>query len=261
MFHRKLRRQFERDGYVIVDPGVPDSVLDAIITDLKDLYQKGPHPQLSYRDTVRIQDAWQISAHVHTLAIAPWILKLLRQFYGRRPLPFQTLNFRIGTEQRIHSDTIHFNSMPAGYMCGVWVALEPIDLDNGPLVYYPGSHRLPEYTMVDVGAAASISNYGHYEAFLEEMVAKHQLRPHYATLQKGQALIWAANLLHGGAPQKDRGRTRFSQVTHFYFEGCKYYTPLCSAGEQISWRDPHWVPTPEPTFLDKVGSYWWRKSA
>ena len=33
--------------------------------------------------------------------------------------------------------------MPEGFMCGVWVALEDMDMDNGPLVYYPGSHQLP----------------------------------------------------------------------------------------------------------------------
>ena len=33
--------------------------------------------------------------------------------------------------------------MPEGFMCGVWVALEDMDMENGPLVYYPGSHKLP----------------------------------------------------------------------------------------------------------------------
>jgi len=30
-------------------------------------------------------------------------------------------------------------------MCGVWLALEDIDADNGPLIYYPGSHRGPHF--------------------------------------------------------------------------------------------------------------------
>ena len=46
--------------------------------------------------------------------------------------------------------------------------------------------------------------------------------------RKGQALIWAANLLHGGSPQHDPRRTRWSQVTHYYFEDCLYYTPSYS---------------------------------
>jgi len=46
--------------------------------------------------------------------------------------------------------------------------------------------------------------------------------------RKGQALIWAANLLHGGSPQHDPKLTRWSQVTHYYFEDCVYYTPAFS---------------------------------
>jgi hypothetical protein len=53
--------------------------------------------------------------------------------------------------------------------------------------------------------------------------------------------VWAENLLHGGAEQRDRERTRHSQVTHVFFEGCKYYTPMLSEGEEIRWRNPAWI--------------------
>jgi ectoine hydroxylase-related dioxygenase (phytanoyl-CoA dioxygenase family) len=36
-------------------------------------------------------------------------------------------------------------------MVGVWVALEDIDSSNGPLIYYPGSHRLPIFTNEHLG--------------------------------------------------------------------------------------------------------------
>ena len=45
-------------------------------------------------------------------------------------------------------------------------------------------------------------------------------------IKKGQALIWAANLLHGGEPINKAGASRYSQVSHYYFEDCTYYTPL-----------------------------------
>jgi hypothetical protein len=239
MYFPWLRRKFRRQGYLIINPGVPVQLLDDILTDLN----SGPSAE-TYRDGYRVQDAWGYHASIRTLATAPRVIRILQKLYGRQPLPFQTLNFRMGTQQKVHSDTIHFNSIPSGFMCGVWVALEDIDMDNGPLVFYPGSHRLPEYTLTDVGVEAAVENYGHYEHFVQELIARHRLRPRYATLKKGQALIWSANLLHGGAPQKDLRRTRHSQVTHVYFEGCQYYTPLTSQGKQISWRQPNFLPVP-----------------
>ena len=72
-----------------------------------------------------------------------------------------------------------------------------------------------------------------------------ELKPEYATIRRGQTLLWASNLLHGGSPQRDKSRTRYSQVTHFFFEGCRYWTPLHSDGEDIEWRRPEWI-TDEP---------------
>jgi hypothetical protein len=34
--------------------------------------------------------------------------------------------------------------------------------------------------------------------------------------------------MHGGTTQLDPGRTRWSQVTHYFFDDCAYYTPMMS---------------------------------
>ena len=47
-------------------------------------------------------------------------------------------------------------------------------------------------------------------------------------MKKGQALIWSANLLHGGDKINTPGASRHSQVTHYYFENCMYYCPRIS---------------------------------
>jgi ectoine hydroxylase-related dioxygenase (phytanoyl-CoA dioxygenase family) len=127
--------------------------------------------------------------------------------------------------------------MPSGYMCGMWVALEDIDMDNGPVVFYPGSHKLPEVTMKDVGVRAEKSEYQHYERYIAEQMEREGITPEYATVGKGQALLWAANVVHGGEKLRDPKRTRHSQVTHYFFEGCRYYIPLFSEDEKIAWRD------------------------
>jgi ectoine hydroxylase-related dioxygenase (phytanoyl-CoA dioxygenase family) len=237
------REQFEREGFLVVETtGVDQKLLDAIVDDLDPLYG-GPHRKengVVYYPN-RVQDAWKISENVKALARSPMVASILENLYGRTPLPFQTINFRRGSEQAAHSDALHFSSLPEGYMCGVWVALEDIDMDNGPLVYYPGSQKLPMVSMTDVGVEAAKVEYSHYERHIADLIEREGLEPRHGTIAKGQALVWAANLLHGGAEQRDRGRTRHSQVTHFFFEGCRYYTPMLSKGDEIRWRNPEWI--------------------
>jgi ectoine hydroxylase-related dioxygenase (phytanoyl-CoA dioxygenase family) len=226
---------------VLDDIGLPESLLETVVRELASEYTTSgrvQHEGVVYQPT-RIIDAWRFNVNVHAIARSKKVLALLRELYGREPLPFQTLNFRVGTEQSVHSDALHFNSMPPGYMCGVWVALEDIDLGNGPLIYYPGSHKLPEVTMQELGAEPSYDDYPKYERHIAELIEREGLEPEYGTIRKGQALLWASNLLHGGAPQRDRNR--HSQVTHYFFEGCKYYTPMRSTETEPHWRDPNWV--------------------
>ena len=67
-----------------------------------------------------------------------------------------------------------------------------------------------------------------YEEMWRELIAEHGAQPEYFYARKGQALIWAANLMHGGMRQLDPRRTRWSQVTHYFFDDCAYYTPMMS---------------------------------
>ena len=229
--------QYHTDGYMVFDPQLPEDLLDRAVRDL------AVHPDMrtELHHGSRVFNGWQTSRAVRAIALAPRVLRLLRQLYGRKPLPFQTLNFPIGTEQKVHSDIIHFNSDPPTYMCGVWLALEDIDTQNGPLVYYPGSHRLPIVTMEDVAPGPGPEHYHLYEEYIERLVRDRRLTPHHAILKKGQCLIWSANLLHGGSVHRDKGRTRHSQVTHYYFEGCQYYMPLESYGGYRHLRFEEWI--------------------
>jgi hypothetical protein len=243
------RRQFDRDGYLLIDPQVPDQLIERIKADLADKHTRAPAGTPGYPFIKRIQDAWEFSEAVRRLVVWPRVLQILRELYGREPLPFQSLNFPVGTEQKVHSDSIHFNTMPAGWMCGVWYALEDIDEDCGPLVYYPGSQKLPEYTLEDIPVEVvpgTYQNYHHYEKFIENLIRTHNLQPRYATMRKGQAFIWSSNLLHGGSKRRNIDRSRHSQVNHYFFEGCQYYTPLWSTHERVFWRDPVWVTAAAP---------------
>ena len=117
-------------------------------------------------------------------------------------------------------------------MCGVWLAMEDIHPDAGPLVYYPGSHRWPIIQNEMIGKVIDGKRdflaQQPYEAAWRGLAEASGVQPELFMPKKGQALIWAANLLHGGSRQIDPQRTRWSQVTHYYFDDCVYYTPAYS---------------------------------
>ncbi len=232
--------EFNDRGILTFDFGFDHKVLDRII---EKVYEHYPEDFRSGQvPNGRVQDAWKVVDEVRQLASDQRVHGALQQLFQRKPLPFQTLNFPIGTGQKAHSDTIHFSTIPDGFMAGVWVALEDIDADNGPLVYYPGSHKLPYYSMQDLGLEAGYKQYPLYEKAVEKLIAEHGFTPEYGTIKKGEAIIWHANVLHGGADQRNMSRSRHSQVTHFFFEGCKYYTPMESSPEKLAYRDPLWIP-------------------
>jgi len=73
------------------------------------------------------------------------------------------------------------------------------------------------------------------------MVERRGYEKKEAILKRGQAIIWDANLLHGGSPIKNPELTRYSQVTHYFFESEYYYTPALSTQNQIAYRKPDWI--------------------
>jgi ectoine hydroxylase-related dioxygenase (phytanoyl-CoA dioxygenase family) len=279
--YKAFVKKFAEQCYIIFDPQIQEETINEAVKSLEVQFDinhekyKGNH-----HDMHRIQDAWIFNEHVKKIATAPRVLDRLQLLYRRRPIPFQTLNFDVGTQQKTHSDMIHFSSIPERFMCGVWVALEDVTEDNGPLHYYPGSQKLPFYEMSDMGIKASESkkmknvymDYSdHYEIFIEEVIRNLGLKKEKLLIKKGQALIWAANLLHGGEPILREGTTRYSQVNHYYFEDCTYYTPLftdfvlqkvflrhitdISTGKKIE-NKYLGVPVRKPSFMNKLRALW-----
>jgi ectoine hydroxylase len=116
---------------------------------------------------------------------------------------------------------IQLSTFPYGNIIAVWIALEDMTLDNGLLHYYPGSHKLP-YLMNDgygnTGSRYMLGSktYVDYEDAVEEMIGKNPLEKNTFTAKAGDALIWHANLLHGGEKVLDPNTTRKSMVFHFY---------------------------------------------
>jgi hypothetical protein len=232
----RIATSLHEKGYAVFD--FPDADIDARIDRIK--HSLAPRFGIDFDDpqsdkTIgerRVQDAWIFDEDVRAIAANEQVLDLLSKLYGRRAFPFQTLNFPVGTQQEAHSDSVHFSSLPERFMCGVWLAMEDINADAGPLFYHPGSHRWPIVTNALIGrrgyGTALHSAQDPYGPAWRALCDANGAQEETFLARKGQALIWCANLLHGGSRQADPRLTRWSQVTHYYFDDCIYYTPAFS---------------------------------
>lgn len=232
----RVATDLNEKGYAVFD--FPDVDLGSRIDRIK--HNLGPRYCIDFADPQsdktsgerRLQDAWKFDDDVRAIAANQVVIDLLSKLYGRRAFPFQTLNFPVGTQQEAHSDSVHFSSLPERFMCGVWLAMEDIGPDSGPLFYYPGSHLWPIMTNALIGRCGYGSDLKSaqdpYAPAWEALREAHGAQQEVFLPRKGQALIWCANLLHGGSRQNDSTITRWSQVTHYYFDDCIYYTPAFS---------------------------------
>jgi hypothetical protein len=229
-------REYRESGILIRDVGLPEELLERVVRETRPLHDNDVPD--GTRSRIRLLDIWSESPAVRELAGRPEVLDVLRLLYEREPIPFQTLNFQFGTEQRAHKDEGFFSSYPTGFMCAAWVALEDVGPHNGAIFYYPGSQRIPLIWHDDIGQ-------GHWNPLLQRRYDQDQ--PRYqnelylqATLdasglpkvgleaKKGSVVFWSSGVVHGGGKIERPGSTRFSQVTHYFFENCAYLTPFYS---------------------------------
>jgi hypothetical protein len=233
---KDMLRKYNKDGYLVIDLELTEDFINNHIASILTEIDKFPtqDKRYHYSDAPRVFEAWKTNKYVLELANHPKVLSTLELLYGKRAAPFQTINFIKGSNQPLHQDSIHFYTQPERWMVGTWVALEDMTESNGTLEIVPASHKLPHYTfqqlnLPTVSFGEQFENYTEYEYFLTQLIDALNLKKKMWLGKKGQAIIWASNLLHGGAPVLDQSLTRYSQATHYYFEGCNhYYSPMFS---------------------------------
>tara|TARA_B100000902_G_scaffold396007_1_gene455908 strand:- start:993 stop:1928 length:936 start_codon:yes stop_codon:yes gene_type:complete len=238
---KSLCIKYHEDGYVIIDLNLTEEEIQEVVDDMYASLERETTvyhaDHFQYTESRRIFELWKQSNASANLCLNKKVLDTLELLYGREPYPFSTINFFKGSNQPLHSDIIHFHSSPPLWMAGVWVAFEDVDETNGSLKIIPGSHKwgLWEYDELGLPHPDDIENgeevnYREYEHFLVELIKEKKAESYIAKLKKGQALIWSANILHGGCNVEgitNLEKTRLTQAQHYFFKGCnQYYHPM-----------------------------------
>lgn len=150
------------------------------------------------------------------MAAGERLAPILSELLSGHPLICNSLNFEFGSQQEYHFDTFYMPSPTPNKMVASWIALEDATPNNGPLSYYPGSHKIPPYIFSRGTTHAIPEEMSAFKAYIENEIEQRELSPETLMANKGDVLIWHSQLFHGGSEILDKAETRKSLVTHYF---------------------------------------------
>jgi phytanoyl-CoA hydroxylase len=282
---------FVRDGYVVLKGAVSADVVDRFRNDISRAFEQGDERLLMQfpggesqpltgglpLERSRVVDSYAFYPSAREALFAPAIVEFLKTVFDAPPLLFQSLSFHKGSQQGMHQDTAYVVVSSPLKLAASWIALQDVEPGSGELMYYEGSHRLPEYLFSGRFKHWNSERDGpqQHEEFLDllNVNADRLGMPRRTFLpRKGDALIWAADLAHGGSPVEDESLTRQSLVGHYCdnrvdphyfswapqravkaaFQGSFYSTAYYELpAEEVVWRVPEVPPAADSAAADE----------
>jgi phytanoyl-CoA hydroxylase len=210
---------FDRDGFVVVKQLLPEQELSLLQNEL-DRYIREVVPSLPDSDAFYVdRNRPETLKQLQHMGPDPFfrdyskhpIWSALAEALVGEPVTAQDpewFNKPAGTQSPTppHQDNYYFCLAPA-HVVTIWVALDPVDDENGCLRYVRGSHLAevrPHSRSNVLGFSQGITDFG--PADIEREVAIH--------LQPGDAVAHHGNTIHRAEPNRSatRNRRSFAQV-------------------------------------------------
>lgn len=244
-------QQWRTQGFVCLERAVEPELVDAYLSELGALKVQTPSPlavtsvdfaepelytqeRAAENPSVRTVDDYFHSEASRRVLFHRSIMEFLNIVFEREPVLTQSLNFERGAEQEVHQDTAFVIMTSPLEFVGVCIALEDVTPGSGELVYFPGSHRWPDYRFS-----------GRFKHYDEERDGREHLNDWVRWIyqqahergtelahfypKKGDVFIWHGGLAYGGAPVTNEESSRHSLVGHFCAKGVRplymYYKP------------------------------------
>ncbi len=237
----KEKLQFWREnGYVILEKALPGAWLDGLwaevegvlrepqkhrIRALVDGVNNNKETQLENIPVGKIGSLGARLIEYHNSSVGaknvlahPNLVTFLRAVLGDDLALLQSLIFKFGSQQGVHQDFPWVRSNYPSHMAAVWIPVEDVHPDSGPLFYYPGSHRIPKFnfgTGILYRDTESLRSPAEFEQYLTKTCEGQGLQKKTLLLKKGDVLFWHAALAHGGGKIANPALSRKSFVVHY----------------------------------------------
>jgi ectoine hydroxylase-related dioxygenase (phytanoyl-CoA dioxygenase family) len=229
-----FKEQYDTDGFVLVRGLFSPEETERLRDHYMVLRGRGSYAgddsgvQAGARDPLR---RYPRMTHVHRWdeVTLQWLIdrrldEVMTGLLGTSPFAVQTMIFfkPPGSRgQALHQDNFYLKADP-GTCIAAWMALDPVDRDNGGLQVVPGSHRWPLLCTEKADTKVSYTD-----------VTVPVPDPDAAVLVEmdpGDVLFFHGALVHGSAPNATTDRFRRALIGH-YIQGeadqvAEYYHPV-----------------------------------
>ena len=213
---------FVNEGFIVLEDLIDQELIAGINQEIDEIIDSG-YQGFVAGSSQRLTLLHKIKPSIRTLLFDRRYLDVIDKLFQVPAQPCQSLLYVNGSQQAAHQDTIHLTPFPAGYMCGVWIALEDINADSGELEIFPRSHRLPRAYMHRFECEKVTNNWSEFEnkivANWQSLLQSNGLQKKIYRPKAGTVLIWHENLMHGGRIRKNLNLTRRSIVFHCFAQG------------------------------------------
>ena len=148
----RLVADYQKDGVVLIPRFFSAEKIAEIRGEIdryvrQDLGDKPKDARTLEPDGRNIRNLWRLQQHntyFRQLAQQTDILGLIERLVGGLPVlqGVETFNkpARVGTAVPYHQDNAYFCQTPPD-MLTVWIAIDPVTIDNGPVYFIKGSHK------------------------------------------------------------------------------------------------------------------------
>jgi len=232
---------YQENGFLVVRDVVAPDEVDELLGHIEDLADGS---------LLRIHMLHrQLPIHERFL-LHPRILDVVQALVGPDVLALQSMLFLKppgSPGQGYHQDSFHIQTVP-DTLIGAWLALEPVDQENGCLWITAGSNHEPVYPDGSEHArpggdrlldgipwvtGADDPDEDHTE--LTAVARRYAGREVAVELQPGDVAFFAGRVLHRSHANRSQARLRRSFVAHY-----------CNARSYVPWDDDDDVPAGEP---------------
>ncbi len=276
------QKQWEQNGYLLLENFYSDRHIDQINSTIDELWRKrkqlGPEfvidvfvesereqrlyfcdaPSDARHAPYKLNDLFLSSDEIRHTVAGEQLAPILGELVGGFPMICNSLNFEFGSQQDYHFDTFYMPSPTPNKMVASWIALEDATADNGPLTYFPGSHKIPPYLFSNGRTIIIPEEMDAFRDYIYSEIDQRGLQAETLLAKKGDVLIWHSQLFHGGSEILDKNRTRKSLVTHYFTKEDFPDSPAAEVTSQSAYMQRPAQPTgyefspPQRSFLDRV---------